>query len=87
LASQNNIELDLAQLGKFLLKDKMIQFIPSLKNKAHIAQNKPTVQGLMGFSSKKHNLSPIKMHDLSQSLNSPNSNDKFQLQQKGITRN
>ena len=51
LISQNNIEIDLGQMGKFLLKDKFIQFLPFMKTKAGANFSKQTVQGLLGLNS------------------------------------
>jgi len=51
LISQNNLEIDLGLFGRFLLKDKIIQFLPFMKAKAGASFYKQTVQGLLGLSS------------------------------------
>lgn len=74
ISLQNNIELDLGQFGKFLLKDKNIQFIPSFKIKSNQSSNKQTVQGLMGWNLKKNQsqlLSPIKNDQIQESPSQP----------------
>lgn len=61
LITQNNLEIDLGQMGKLLIKDKLIHFLPFMKAKAGGNLSKQTVQGLLGLSSsfKLQSLPPI----------------------------
>lgn len=54
LISQNSLELDLGQLGKLLIKDKVIQFLPFMKSKPGGGGfSKQTVQSLLMNSARK----------------------------------